>query len=133
MPGIERIVDYKSGKVDNDNGREVSDLFDVSKGSNRPGVAFQLHFYALLMNRIHPGQTVRYDPCIYSLRSIFTEEPKSYEIASDRIEAFETQLLSLIEEIFNPALPFEPRPDIGEDPGKSVCRFCNFKRLCNRE
>ena len=133
VPGIERIVDYKSGKVDNDNCREVSDLFDVSKGSNRPGVAFQLHFYALLMNRIHPGRLVRYDPCIYSLRSIFTEEPKSYEIASDRIEAFETQLLSLIEEIFDPALPFEPRPDIGEDPGKSVCRFCNFKRLCNRE
>ena len=131
--GVQRLVDYKSGKVEKDGCREIAEMFDVSKGAGRPSVAFQLHFYALLMNRRHPGKEVRYEPCIYSLRSIFTEDPKSYEIPPERLDEFETLLLSTIETLFDPAIPFEPRPDNDGDPEHSVCRYCNFKRLCNKE
>lgn len=132
-PGVARVVDYKSGKVEKDSCKELADLFDVTKGTNRPYIAFQLHFYALLMSRIHPKTDLRYDPCIYSLRSIFTEEPRSYSIGADAIDAFEVRLLELIDQIFDPSLAFEPRPDNDASPEQSVCKYCQFKRLCNKE
>ena len=133
LPGIERLVDYKSGKVDAERFREVADLFDTTKGISRPHIAFQLHFYALLMQRKYPRAGVRYDPCIYSLRSIFTEDPKPYPVERESLDAFEQHLLALIDEIFNPELPFEPRPGSEGDPEQTVCKYCNFKRLCNKE
>ena len=131
--GVERVVDYKSGRLDNDNWKDVTDLFDTTRGARRPHIAFQLHFYALLMHRKHPEAGIRYDPCIYSLRSIFTDKPKSYSIGREQLDTFEEMLLALIDEIFDPSIPFEPRPDNGADPGQSVCKYCNFKRLCGRE
>lgn len=131
--GVRRVVDYKSGKLEKDNCKSVEDLFDSSKGPNRQHIAFQLYFYALLMQRKHPEEDVRYDPCIYPLRTIFTAPPKSYIIDAELLAGFETKLLALIDEIFNPTLPFEPRPDSGEDTDRSVCKYCNFKRLCNKE
>ena len=131
--GVRRVVDYKSGRLDKDSWKEVADLFDTTKGTSRPHIAFQLHFYALLMQRKYPLPGVRYDPCIYSLRSIFTDKPKSYSVDEDSLAAFEDMLLKLIDGIFDPSIPFEPRPDDGSDPDQSVCKFCNFKRLCNRE
>jgi len=131
--GVVRVVDYKSGRVENDNCENVEKLFASSAGAKRPHIAFQLYFYALLMNRSFPGQGVSYKPCIYSLRSIFAQDPVSYEIDEEKLADYEQKLYALIEEIFNPDLVFEPWPDMGEDAGTSVCKFCNFKRLCNRE
>ena len=131
--GVERVVDYKSGKVDKDRCKAVAELFDPTLGTKRASIAFQLYFYALLMYRRNPKAGVSYTPCIYSLRSIFTEKPKSYSIEPEKLDEFENRLLALIEEIFNPALLFEPRPETESDSGESVCKFCNFKRLCNRE
>ena len=131
--GVQRVVDYKSGKLDKDTWKDVADLFDTTKGTSRPHIAFQLHFYALLMQRKYPQAGVRFDPCIYSLRSIFTDKPKSYSIDEASLAAYEDLLLKLIDGIFDPSLPFESCPDDGSDPEQSVCKFCNFKRLCNRE
>ena len=134
VPGVERVVDYKSGTVGSkDKCRDVKELFDSSKGEKRPHIAFQLYFYALLMNRNHPKEGVRYDPCIYSLRSIFTEAPKSYTIEKKDLEDYERRLTGLIEEIFNPGLDFQPYSWNDGDPDNSVCKYCNFKRLCNKE
>lgn len=132
QPGSIRVVDYKSGSVGGDNCKEVGALFDHSTGSRRPSIAFQLYFYSLLMNRKHPVES-RYTPCIYSLRSIFKNPPEPYEIDSDKLEEYGEELLNLIEEIFDPKVKFEPRAGQDEATGKSVCTFCNFKRLCNKE
>ena len=131
--GVERVVDYKSGRVDKDNCDKVADLFDPSKGPNRPHIAFQLYFYALLMSRKYPKAGVRYDPCIYSLRSIFTEEPKSYSLDEVALADFEERLKALIDKIFDPSLCFEPNPEGDLSPEQSVCKYCHFKRLCNKE
>ncbi|MBR1539088.1 MAG: PD-(D/E)XK nuclease family protein, partial [Bacteroidales bacterium] len=123
--GVERVVDYKSGRLDNDNWKGVADLFDTTRGTKRPHIAFQLHFYALLMQRKYPKEGVRYDPCIYSLRSIFKDRPKSYSIEEAQLDEYEDMLLALIDGIFDPSQPFEPRPDDGADPEQSVCKYCN--------
>ena len=131
--GAERVVDYKSGSVSNDTCSKVADLFDAGKGTKRPHIPFQLYFYALLMTRKYPKAGVSYEPCIYPLRTIFTQVPQSQRIADDSLVEFEELLLRLIDEIFDPALRFEARPEGDVSPEQSVCRYCNFKRLCNKE
>ena len=135
VDGRLRIIDYKSGKVESDlmkdNTRKtpeqmVDDLFDFTKGKNRPSIAFQLYFYALLKKDA--------DTCIYSLTSIFKEDPKTYEVPEERLGYFKEKLSSLIQDVLSPDNKFEPRPELSDaSPFTSVCRFCNFKRLCNRE
>jgi len=131
--GIVRIVDYKTGKVKKDSCKSVDELFDSSKGTDRPHIAFQLYFYALLMNRRAPRPDISYHPCIYSLRSVFTEDIRDYTVDAARLDEFEEKVLEVIEEIFDASKPFEPYPDTAGDPDDSVCKYCNFKRLCNKE
>ena len=86
-PGVVRVVDYKSGQVKyKDACDDVAKLFDGSLAVKRPSVAFQLYFYALLMMQGHTGAPVRYDPCVYSLRTLFSDLPKSYQLAEEALE-----------------------------------------------
>ena len=114
--GVVRIVDYKSGKVD-----------------DKPGIKFQLNFYSLLMNRAHPRNDIIYEPCIYSLRSIFKTVPEPSPVTQPELDSFEEEMLSIIERIFDPNLLFEPGPELDGDNEQSPCDYCNFKVLCNKE
>lgn len=131
----ERIVDYKSGRVEGDllkpkkgqtEQEMVDGFFDTSKGSSRPSIALQLYFYALLKPAAQP--------CIYSLTSIFKEEPRSYPVEQTKLDYFKDKVTQVIEEILSPGHRFEPRPEREEASAfQSVCKYCNFKRLCNKE
>ena len=133
--GRERIIDYKSGRVESDLLKDaknktmeqtIDEMFDFSKGKSRPGIAFQLYFYALLKKDA--------ETCIYSLTSIFKEEPQAYGIPDDKLDYFRKKLTELIEDIFSLKGKFEPRPELADaNAFNSVCKYCNFKRLCNRE
>ena len=128
LPGIIRVVDYKTGTVDKkDDCRNVDRIFDRTL-PQRPYIAFQLYFYALLMTRqpdARPGD--RYEPCIYALRDIFKGAPESHPIDPDNLKRFAERVQDLIEEIFNPDIPFA-----GDCTNERTCEHCNFKRLCNR-
>ena len=126
-PGVVRVVDYKSGVVDKkDDCRDVAKLFDGSLADKRPSVAFQLYFYALLMTRSHSDGPVRYDPCVYSLREIFAELPKSHQLEDEALADYERRLSCLVEEIL-----LSDKPFVAAESEK-VCKLCQFKRLCNR-
>ena len=128
LPGIIRVVDYKTGTVEKkDDCRNVDRIFDRSL-AQRPYIAFQLYFYALLMTRqpdTRPGD--RYEPCIYALRDIFKGAPASHPIEPENLQHFAERVQALIEEIFNPEIPFA-----GDCADERICGYCNFKRLCNR-
>ena len=128
LPGIIRVVDYKTGSVEKkDDCRDVDRIFNRSL-SPRPYIAFQLYFYALLMDRqpdARPDQ--RYEPCVYALRDIFKAAPASHPIEPEKLKLFAERVQALIEEIFNPDIPFA-----GDCADEHICGFCNFKRLCNR-
>ena len=128
-PDVLRVVDYKSGSVQGkDNCDDVNRLFDRSLGTRRPSVAFQLYFYALLKTRMEDDPAVRFEPCVYSLRSIFSPAlPKSYALASDKLAQFETRLTELVEELLDPGAPFVATEC------EDHCQYCPFKRLCNRQ
>ena len=111
-------------------------MFDGSLGEKRPHIALQLHCYSLMMNRGAIDNIIKgtsFLPCIYSLRSIFKKDPETYQIAPEKLDDFEKELCTTIDQIFNPNLPFEPGPQTEGDPEHSVCKFCDFKKLCNKE
>lgn len=128
LPGIIRVVDYKTGSVEKkDDCRNVDRVFDRTLAT-RPYIAFQLYFYALLMSRqpdARPDQ--RYEPCIYALRDLFKAAPAPHPIAPEDLAHFAERVQALIEEIFNPEIPFA-----GDCADERTCSYCNFKRLCNR-
>ncbi len=128
LPGIIRVVDYKTGSVEKkDDCRNVDRVFDRTLAT-RPYIAFQLYFYALLMSRqpdARPDQ--RYEPCIYALRDLFKAAPAPHPIAPEDLAHFTERVQALIEEIFNPEIPFA-----GDCADERTCSYCNFKRLCNR-
>ncbi|MDD2292873.1 MAG: PD-(D/E)XK nuclease family protein [Bacteroidales bacterium] len=120
-----RIVDYKTGKVDNSaTFKEVADLFDPSN-AHRPYIALQLMFYNLLA-RSH-NASVNYSTCVYALREIFESVPHNYIFSDEQIDEFKRCLAALIDELFNPEIPFVANPQGG------VCTFCDFQQLCNRK
>lgn len=128
LPGIIRVVDYKTGSVEKkDDCSNVDRIFDRTL-PRRPYIAFQLYFYALLMTRqpdARPDQ--RYEPCVYALRDLFKAAPASHPIEPKNLAHFAERVQALIEEVFNPAIPFA-----GDCTDEHICEYCNFKRLCNR-
>ncbi len=129
MNGIIRVVDYKSGKVeDRDNCRDVDRIFDEQR-DKRPSIAFQLYFYALMMKYRKGGEPgVTYSQCIYSLRSIFTASPEEKLIDTEKLERFEERLSGLIREIYDPSVPFTSRKE-----SDKTCEYCNFRKLCRKK
>lgn len=126
-PDVVRVVDYKSGAVSGkDSVGSVDALFDASKEENRPSIGFQLCFYALLKVRTSAEEGVRFEPCVYALRKLFSDLPKPVSIPAERLDEYQVRLAETVESIFDPAVPF------AASSGNGVCKYCNFKKLCNR-
>lgn len=130
---ILRIVDYKTGG-DANIPASVESLFIPDK--KRSNYVFQTFLYAAIMCRqqpmkvapsllyIHRAATETYSPVIQ-----IGEARKPKESVND-FSKYETEfrerLQSLLEEIFNPDLPFT-QTDIIEK-----CTYCDFKTLCKK-
>lgn len=119
-----RIVDYKTGSVKGkDDTRSADRIFDTTSGS-RPSVALQLYLYENMARTRDGGKT--YAPCIYSTRALFDETPKSVSLVEEEAARFEDHLKETIEEIFNPAVPFNATDDTDK------CTCCPMRTICNR-
>lgn len=127
-PDAVRVVDYKTGTVEKkDDCRYVERLFDRTLAT-RPYIAFQLYFYALLME-LQPDapKGVRYEPCVYALRDFFAQAPASHTLAPEAVDEYARRLGELIASIFDPQTPFA-----GDCPNDRICGYCNFRKVCNR-
>ncbi|MBQ0025608.1 MAG: PD-(D/E)XK nuclease family protein [Bacteroidales bacterium] len=125
---VVRVVDYKTGSVKGkDDCCNVDNIFDLPQ-DKRPGVAFQLYFYALLLTdgNDFPGFS-GYDQCIYPLRTIFDGVPESHTIEKEKLDLYRKRLHPLVDEIFDPDRPF-----VGRSTNGKVCEYCEFKKLCGR-
>lgn len=123
-----RVIDYKTGKGDL-NFKEIEDMFDSSKPKRKSHI-LQVFFYALA----YKDQRLPVSPGIYYLREIFKEnfDPRINHNNSliDNIEPlmndFTNRLDQLIEEIFNPNIPFS------QTSNTNHCKWCAFKEVCRR-
>lgn len=107
IDGITRIVDYKTGKVDTQNvaitkWEDLIENYDKSK-------AFQLLCYALMINKNQPINTIKAG--IISFKNLnkgtlYFSESKTQEINQNTLLEFKNVLDILVQEIFNPEIPF---------------------------
>ncbi len=128
-----RLVDYKTGS-DELSAPSVQDLFTHSPNHSRIKAIMQLMLYCAVY-RQHNAYTGAIMPLIYSTTKIGRDKNvKNLSLGkipildyADFADEFESCIRSLIEEIFNPDIPFRQ----SDDPHS--CKFCKFWRICGRE
>ncbi|ROT47123.1 PD-(D/E)XK nuclease family protein [Candidatus Cardinium hertigii] len=134
-----RIIDYKIG-ASNSKIVSMAALFD-SAAIKKNKAIFQLVFYAWLYNAIYGANHQQgIMPYLINIRELFSAPPgicmqqpdhaKKYGLMEDirpYLPAFEEQLLKLLLEIFDPTIPFRQTADL------SVCSYCPYVRICQRD
>jgi CRISPR/Cas system-associated exonuclease Cas4 (RecB family) len=131
--GALHVLDYKTGSADISFGI-VEELFDPEKvNRNKAALQTLIYSYVLLKERDSETDVV---PGIYILRNIFEDkflpELKCKEDGNkpvnfrDKIDRFETKLLELLEEIFNPDIPFS------QTTKEESCKYCAYNEICRR-
>lgn len=128
-----RIVDYKTGgspKIPID----IEQLF--TRSDNRPGYIFQTFLYAAIMCRqqslkvapsllyIHRAASDTYSPVIEM------GEPRKPKMPVNNFafleDEFRERLQQLLEEIFDPSIPFTQAKE------SKVCEYCEFNEICGK-
>ncbi len=137
-PAAYRIIDYKTGgKTASFAGME--ELFS-KQGKSHVGHIFQTFLYACikindLMKEYPDGIPYRIEPHLF-----YTQEMSKPDFDSvikmnrapitDFMELYDeymTHLKELLEEIFDPSIPFTPTTE------ESHCTFCDFVNICTRK
>jgi CRISPR/Cas system-associated exonuclease Cas4 (RecB family) len=127
-----RIVDYKTGS-DKLDFESVASLFDRNN-KKRQKAAFQTLLYAFLYQT---NFSLKADDQmltgIMNRELLFNNAKFGLEMNKKRIynvlplmEEFSIHLTALLEEIFNPEVPFDQTQEL------STCKFCPYKGICYR-
>ena len=155
VDGVIRVVDYKTGNADVEAGRGLVDVFN---GSGKSKYLLQLLIYAHLLEGLMQknGESVvdrDISMKIYDVHTIAADGPITPTIGNKKItgfreksvavntkdesgdpgseslyDGFRQRLNMIINEIFNPDIPFKARPD-----EENACRYCHLSDLCGRE
>ncbi len=132
ISGSFEIIDYKTGSVEQ-TFNSLNDLFD-NKAKNRNKAAFQTLLYCYIWEKMHPASGPIF-PSVYGLKEIFKDDTKRFSIRENGLrevnfieikEAYELLLINLLEEIFNPDIPF------GQTTVEENCLYCSFTSICGK-
>lgn len=128
-----RIVDYKTGGIPK-TPENIEQLFTPANG--RPNYIFQTFLYAAVMCRkqslkvapsllyIHRAASENYSPVIEMGAARQPKVPvNNFAFYEDE---FREKLKSLLEEIYNPDVPFSQTED------SKRCEYCDYRGLCKR-
>ena len=131
-----RIIDYKSGR-DNKKFAELSDLIDGTS-TNRNKAVFQLFYYCMLYKENNADSELSIQPGMFNSLDLFDDkfdtkltqrvDKKSNSILDYQnfeIE-FRKVLAQLLQDIFNPKLPFIQTEDLKK------CQYCTYNKICKR-
>jgi ATP-dependent helicase/DNAse subunit B len=130
--GVIRLLDYKTGK-DTKTVASIASLFD-REDKKRNKAAMQTMLYAFFYQFNHPTNVLPLKPGIFTIKEIYAEDFNPFlqldksELSDyrDHAEDFENGLSGLLEELVNPAIPFDQTSD------KKKCSYCAYKSLCGR-
>ncbi len=135
--GQARVVDYKTGKVLEDdenihdgNAEDIAGKIFARDVKDRPKIALQFYIYDMLLQRdprMKPVMEGRETAnCVYSTAHLFKEAPVTVPMNRKFYDAVSERLGKVLEEMYDPDVPFRRTED-----GKN-CEYCDFKMICGR-
>lgn len=132
-PGQIRVVDYKTGRVLEDdqnihdgNAEAIADKIFAKDEKERPKIALQFWMYDMLLQDKSECLGKQMFNCVYSTSTLFNEAPQVYPKNECFFRAVSQRLEALLEEMYDVNVPF--RRTSNED----VCEYCDFKMICGR-
>jgi hypothetical protein len=127
-----RVIDYKTGK-DKLDFENVESLF--RRDNKRNKAAFQTMLYALLFkNNSVRNLTGKVVPGLINRMNLFDDDFRfGFKMGKDYLEnadpllpEFQYHLKELLEELFDPTIPFDQTKDL------EFCKFCSYQHICYR-
>ena len=133
LPGQVRIVDYKTGKVEDDdilitddNAASVADKLFGDSNKGRPGIALQLFIYGLLAHSDADLKGEAIVNSIYSTAHLFTGPLQDMPESPEFSRIVRERLSGLLKEIADVSVPFRRTQET------ATCEWCDFKAICGR-
>ena len=131
--GEVRIVDYKTGKVEQDDidvtdenaAAVVEELFGPTN-VGRPKIALQLFIYGLLSQEQEELRGKPVVNSIYAVNRLFTEPLEDRPQSPEFVRLTRERLKDLLEEMTDLSVPFRRTDEL------PTCAFCDFKTICGR-
>ena len=131
--GEARVVDYKTGKVLEDdenindaNAEEIADKIFNPDMKNWPKIALQFYVYDMLVQTRPEVRGRKISNCVYSTAHLFKEPPVAVPMNAKFYEAVSERLEVLLAEMYDTSVPFR-RTDDGK-----ICSYCDFRMICGR-
>ena len=132
-PGEVRVVDYKTGKVtdqdfliDEDNAESVVDALFGPDNSKRPKIALQLYLYDLFAGDLEAVKGKSIVNSIYQTSRLFVTGVENAPLSSKFCALTSERLAELLETIGDTSVPWQRTPDT------RTCEYCDFKMICGR-
>ena len=133
VPGQARIVDYKTGKVLQDdedihdgNAEAIAEKIFAPDVAERPKIALQFYIYDLLVKDHEIVRGTSICNCVYSTSRLFKEAPRTVPLNETFFKSVSERLALLLDEMRDPEVPFRRTAD------ERVCTYCDFKTICGR-
>ena len=132
LPGEIRIVDYKTGKVEDndinvfdDNAEDVVAAVFGPDNSKRPKIALQMFLYDLFAEKdIKEGTVI--SNSVYSPAKLFVSPVQSIPASPVFTSLMKERLSEMLLEISDTSVPFSRTGDA------KTCSHCDFKTICGR-
>ena len=133
LGGEARIVDYKTGKVEqddiditDDNAASVVEKLFGPANNGRPKIALQLFLYGLLAQEREELKGRPVVNSIYSVSRLFTDPLRDRPASPEFARLTRERLKDLLAEMTDPFVPFRRTEE------RKTCEFCDFKMICGR-
>lgn len=127
-----RIVDYKTGKVGDDdinvfddNAQEVVDAIFGPDNSKRPKIALQMFLYDLFVEK-DAGEGTVVSNAVYAPARLFVSSVQSIPASPVFTSLMKERLSEMLREISDTSVPFSRTEDA------NTCSHCDFKNICGR-
>ena len=133
LGGEVRIVDYKTGKVEqddiditDDNAAAVVEKLFGPTDNGRPKIALQLFLYGLLIREWPDLKDRPVVNSIYAVSRLFTEPLEDRPASAGFARLTRERLKDLLAEMTDPSVPFRRTEE------RKTCGSCDFKTICGR-
>ena len=133
LPGQVRIVDYKTGKVQDDdllitdeNAASVVEKLFGPKNASRPKIALQLYLYDQFAQNDPSLRGSRVINSIYSTGRLYTGPLPDCAASPEFMRLTEQHLTDMLAKMVDINIPFTRTTEL------KTCEWCDFKTICGR-